>query len=119
MIANLEVKDSIFDPDSNDRTAQWRNQGNTQFYRVFLYLDGPRLPYVNAVTYILHPSFPEPTRQVNRTPENQHCKLELWTWGTFQVQAIVTDGQGEMVTLSHDLEYPREYQHGGVKFVAA
>jgi transcription initiation factor IIF auxiliary subunit len=119
-LSDLEVKDSIFDPNTKDRTARWRNpKSDTPFYRVFLYLDGPKLPYVNAVTYVLHPTFDEPTRQVYRTPENPNCKLELWTWGIFRVQAIVTDRQGNMTTLTHDLEYPKEYQHGGVKFVAA
>ena len=86
-------------------------------YRVFLYLDGPGLPYVNAVTYVLHPTFKEPTRQVFRTPANPRCKLEMWTWGLFRVQAIVTDRQGNMFTLSHDLQYNSQFPE--VKFTAA
>jgi transcription initiation factor IIF auxiliary subunit len=114
----VKVQDSLLDPDSTDRTALVRNtKSDKPLYRVFLFLDGPGLPYVNAVTYILHPTFREPTRQVSRTTANPRCKLEMWTWGLFRVQAIITDRQGEMVTLSHDLQYSKEFPE--VKFAAA
>jgi transcription initiation factor IIF auxiliary subunit len=117
-LPELVVKDSLFDPDAAQPIAQWRNpQSDSPYYRVFLYLDGTRLPYINAVTYVLHQSFDNPTRQVVRTPANPHCKLELWTWGVFQIQAVVTDQQGTMLTLSHDLQYNKEFP--SVKFVEA
>jgi hypothetical protein len=117
-VPNIDVKDSIRDPDSPDRTALWRNPDSDRpLYRVFLYLEGLRLPYVNAVTYVLHPTFKEPTRQVFRTPSNPRCKLEIWTWGLFRVQAIVADRDGNMVTLTHDLQYDKEFPD--VKLVPA
>lgn len=86
IVPRLEVKDSIHDPDSPDRTPQWRDQASDKpLYKVFLYLDGLGLPYINAVTYVLHPTFKEPTQQVIRTASNPRCKLELWTWGLFRV----------------------------------
>ncbi len=110
IVPKLELKDSLFDPDSPDQTPRWRNpRSDKPLYRVFLYLDGPGLPYVNAVTYVLHPTFKEPTRQVFRTYANPHCKLELWTWGLFRVQAIVTDRDGNMLTLTHNLQYSSEF----------
>ena len=103
-VPNLEVKDSIFDPDSPDRTAKWRNPDQEKpLYRVFLYLEGLRLPYVDSVTYVLHPTFQEPTRQIFRSASNPRCKLELWTWGLFRVQAIVTDRDGNVFNLTHEL----------------
>jgi transcription initiation factor IIF auxiliary subunit len=120
-VPELEVRDSLRDPDSSDRTdrtAQWRNpESDKPLYRVFLYLEGDRLPYVNAVTYVLHPTFREPTRQVYRTLSNPRCKLELWTWGLFRVQAIVADSDGNMLTLTHDLQYDKEFPD--FKFAAA
>jgi len=118
IVQGVQVEDSLFDPDSSDRSALVKNtKSDKPLYRVFLYLEGPGLPYVNAVTYVLHPTFDEPTRQVFRTSANPRCKLEMWTWGIFRVQAIVTDRQGAMVTLSHDLQYSKEFP--GVKFNAA
>ncbi len=110
IVPKLQIRDSIFDPDSPDRSPQWRNPNSDKpLYRVFLSLDGPGLPYVNAVTYILHPTFKEPTRQVARTPSNPRCKLEIWTWGLFRIQAIVTDRDGNMFTLTHELQYDKEF----------
>ena len=117
IVPRLEVKDSIHDPDWPDRPPQWRNPASDKpLYKVYLYLDGLGLPYINAVTYVLHPTFKEPTRQVIRTASNPRCKLELWTWGLFRVQAIVADRDGNMVTLTHDLQYDKEFR--GVTFAA-
>ena len=119
-VPTVEVKDSVLDPDSNLRIAPVRNpKSDKPLYRVFLYLDGPGLYQVRAVTYVLHRTFAEPTRQIYRTPDNPRCKLELWTWGLFRVQAIVTDQDGNMVTLTHDLQYNKEFKAPNVKFVAA
>jgi len=119
-VPNVEVRDSIFDPDSADRTALVRNsKSDKPVYRVFLYLEGSGLPYISAVTYILHPTFKDPTRQVFRTPSNPRCKLEVWTWGLFRVQAIISNREGAMATLSHDLQYSKEFQSPDVKFSAA
>lgn len=120
IVPQVQVKDSVLDPDSVVRIAPVRNpKSENPLYRVFLYLDGPGLHHVNAVTYVLHPSFKEPTRLVHRTPDNPRCKLEMWTWGLFRVQAIVTDRDGNMITLSHDLQYDKEFKAPDVKFVAA
>lgn len=116
----VELRDSVLDPDSTVRIAQVRNpKDENPLYRVFLYLDGAGLHNVTAVTYVLHPTFKEPTRQVYRTPDNPRCKLEMWTWGLFRVQAIVTDRDGNTFTLSHDLQYNKQFSAPDVKFVAA
>ena len=113
----VEVRDSLRDPDFPDGTPQWRNpESDKPLYRVFLYLEGPGLPYVTAVTYVLHHTFREPTRKILRTVSNPRCKLELWTWGLFRVQAIVSDQEGNMLTLTHDLQYDKEFP--GVTFAA-
>jgi len=117
---SIQVKDSVLDPDSTERVAPVRNpKGESPLYRVFLYLDGPGLPYVSSVTYVLHPTFKDRNREIFRTPANPRCKLEIWTWGLFQVQAIVTDRQGNMFTFSHDLQYDKEFKAPDVKFVSA
>ena len=114
----VEIKDSLIDPDSNDRTARWRNPPNAKpSYRVFLYLDGPGLAFVSSVTYLLHPTFPDPKRQVFRTTSNPRCKLEIWTWGLFDLVAVVATKEGNTFSLTHELQYDKEFKD--VKFVAA
>ena len=68
------------------------------------------------MTYVLHPTFKEPTRQVYRSAENPRCKLEIWTWGLFGVQAIVSDRDGDMITLSHYLQYNKEFSAKDIEF---
>jgi transcription initiation factor IIF auxiliary subunit len=116
----VEVKDSIFDPDSNDRAVPVRREaGKRPLYRVFLYLDGPDLPFVDWAKYQLHSSFSEPVRTVSRGLVNPRCKLEIWTWGLFRVNVTVVDRNGNSYSLHHDLHYDSEFERENVKFTAA
>jgi hypothetical protein len=72
----VRVRTSCFDPDAKERTIGVREQPDlpdVPLYRVFLFLAGRDLPYVEAATYVLHPTFPEPRRSVRRTPTNPGC----------------------------------------------
>jgi len=101
----LSLKDSVFDPYGSERKVLVRKDGSRPRYRVHLYVDGPDLPYVASVTYQLHETFRQPTRQVARTSSNPKCRLAIWTWGLFHVTAIVTDKAGNQITLGHDMSY--------------
>ncbi len=119
----LQIKDSAFDPDIPDRSKDQRilirqTNGRT-LYRVFLYLDGPDLPFVQSVTYFLHPTFNPSQLSVSRTPRNPTCKLEIWTWGIFEISARVIDKSGDTIQLTHPLEYEREISQKGVAFSTA
>jgi transcription initiation factor IIF auxiliary subunit len=114
----VQVKDSIFDPDSDDRTVRVKQQaGRRPLYRVFLYLDGPDLPFVDSATYALHSSFPDPVRTVTRGLANPRCKLEIWTWGTFRVNVTIFDRNSHSYPLYHDLHYDDEFSEANVKFL--
>ena len=116
----VEVRDSVFDPDSNDRTVPVRRQaGRRPLYRVFLYLDGQDLPFVDTVTYQLHSTFAEPDRKVSRSLTNPRCKLEIWTWGVFRVRATVADRKGRSRMMYHDLRYDEQFSGENIKFTAA
>jgi hypothetical protein len=106
----IVVLDSALDPDgaATRETVQYR-AGDPPLYRVFLYLDGHDLPYVEGVTYHLHETFPRPRREVRRTPSNPRCKLVLWTWGVFEVRAVIRDKRGEEHEVRHPLTYDRAF----------
>ena len=107
----LDVKDSVLDPDSSDRSIRYQplvQDDDRALYRVFVYLDGPALPFVESVTYTLHETFPDRTRTIRRTPANPSCKLEIRTWGTFEVIAEVLEKSGRSFRLTHPLTYDRE-----------
>jgi hypothetical protein len=103
----LSIRDSAFDPNSSERVIYYRHfrSAGRDLYKVWLYLEGPSLPFVKKVKYILHPTFPKPERTVTRTMENPNCQLIIWTWGFFTVKAMVEDKQGNQIFLEHYLTY--------------
>lgn len=115
----IELKSSLFDPHSSDQRVLVRRTPSRPLYRVFLYLDGQDLPFVDSVTYYLHPTFNDPVRTVARTPSNPICKLEIWTWGIFAIEATIKDKTGARHQLSHYLTYDREIAQGEITFVPA
>ena len=106
---SIEVRDSLFDPDCTDRVALFRRRpsGDT-LYRVFIYLEGPDLPFVNEVTYRLHETFSPPTRAITRSVSNSRCKITIWTWGIFTVRATIGDKTEGQITITHDLTYGQQ-----------
>jgi transcription initiation factor IIF auxiliary subunit len=111
--SDVRVRTSCFDPDGKDRTIAVREQPalpDVPLYRVFLFLDGRDLPYVEAATYVLHPTFPEPRRTVRRTPTNPSCKLETWAWGEYPMQTEVTLKAGDRVTIRHPFAFSDEVE---------
>jgi len=115
---NVEVKDSAIDPDDTARVIRVRNQDTDRpLYQVFLYLDGPDLPFVDSVTYHLHPTFPTPERRVTRSVTNPRCKLAIWAWGLFEVKVIIRDKTGREEMRVHGLEYDRQFSEKDVKFL--
>ncbi len=93
---DLKLCYALRDPDQPEvgKVRYQEREGGTRLYRVFLYLEGNGLPFVESVTYRLHPTFPHPELAVARSPANPRCKLEIWTWGTFQATAVIRDKRG-------------------------
>lgn len=116
---DLAVKDSVFDPslDPNisDLTVTVR-QAKKPLYKVWIYLEGKDLPFIESVTYTLHKTFADPVRTVRRTSANPMCELVIWTWGLFEVAARVIDRQGQAYDFSHSLTYGNELRQGGLKY---
>jgi prokaryotic YEATS domain len=110
----IQLKDSVFDPalpptDPNNRVLVSHKGDDTYYYRVFLFIDGYDLPYVEKVTYALDDSFSEPVQTVRRTPATQNCQLPIWTWKTrLTVTATIVDKKGNSYRISHDLVYASE-----------
>ena len=107
---DLTVTDSLLDPDSNskNRTISYRGDPDSPNYRVFVYLTGRDLDFVERVTYKLHETFKRQFVKVDRSPHNPHCKLTIWTWGLFEVKAEVKMQDGNVIHLKHFLNYDKE-----------
>lgn len=113
----LSLKDSPFDPDHPSPVVLVRKTSpDRPLYRVFLYLEGPDLPFVKSVTYHLHETFAASIRRVDRSPSNPHCKLEIWTWGLFLLRATVHDKSGNRLNIEKQLDYDRTFQRTDIEF---
>ena len=116
---NLEVKDSLFDPNLplSEARVYVRKKDGREYCKVWIYLEGSDLPYVEQVTYTLHESFQNPIQTVVRTPSNPNCALAIWTWGAFVVKATILDKKGFSYLVSHPLSYEKQFPTEREKYV--
>lgn len=122
---DLRVKDSLFNPDERSIKGldiayyKKQNKEDKTYYKVHLYIDGMDLAFVKRVKYILHKSFRNPVRIIERRPDNPHCKLILWTWGLFEIKVEIEDINGQKTELEHYLSYGKEINEGNIKWTQA
>ena len=100
---NVWIADTPFDPNGRERVVYYRSK-NKKYYKIFIYLTGPDVPFVKGVTYTLHP-FQVQHHNVQRSLPNPNCKLAVWVWGKFEVLASVEDKKGNIYKLSHYLNF--------------
>jgi len=53
---------------------------------------------------------------VVRDISNPRCKFEIWTWGVFEVRAVIEDRQGRTFSTSRYLEYASQVGDPEVHF---
>lgn len=110
---NVEVKSSVFDPNlppdhPGRKVYVMQSQDSRPLYKVWIYLQGKDLPYVQRVTYRLHETFEDPVRVVERSPSNPNCELVIWTWGLFEVGVAIEDKSERIYETVHRLGYDEE-----------
>ena len=117
----IEVKDSVIDPNlpaSAPKKVYYREGDDGRaLYKVWVYLLGDDLPYVQSVTYTLHPTFGNPVRHLSRTPSNPNCQLVIWTWGLFDLKATIEDKMGSVYEVVHSLTYDRQLTQEKAEYV--
>ena len=109
---NIQVKDTLFDPnvpsDIERKVHVRREENDTFYYKVWIYLEGNDLPYVDYVTFTLDTTFPDPVRVISRSPSNPNCQLVIWTWKIFTLKAVITDKRGYSYEVEQRLTYDKE-----------
>jgi len=111
---NLEIRDTAVTRDPNGNgyiQAKTLKSGRTS-YRVTVELVGDDIPFVESVTYVLHRTFKNNIKKVNRTLSNQNCSLSFYAWGTFTIYAEVETVSGEVIRISHNLRFDQDIING-------
>jgi len=128
---DLRIIDTVFNPDLYGNEAQprvpkngtlevrYHKSGGASLYKVWLFLAGNDLPFVESATYQLHETFPDPVRTATRALGNPDCRIVIWTWGVFQVNATILDKTGVTYALSQQLNFGELLnQYGGqIKYI--
>ena len=105
----LKITDTPFDPDSNDKIIHTRvSTSGKKLYKVWISLEGQDLVFVRQVKYILHPTFGQREHTLERSFTNPKFRMFIYTWGIFEVKAIVEARRGSY-ELRHTLEYDRKF----------
>jgi hypothetical protein len=110
----IRIVDTPFDPDSESLAIEVDHARSPAVYKIWVYLEGPDLPFVDKVTYHLHSSFRNPTKVVRRTPSNTDCRLVLRTWGIFTIDTEIELQNGNIYELSHRLSYNEMFDRPGI-----
>jgi hypothetical protein len=88
-----------------------RGPGTSPLYYIYIRLEGPDVPLVRGVRYIMHPTVSPREPYVERIDSNPDCMLELWLWGTFETRATVFDIRGRTLPLPpHYLQFDTYFQ---------
>jgi transcription initiation factor IIF auxiliary subunit len=92
---------------ANTARLSERHAGPLQYYdwSVFVVAPDEVLDQVEFVTYFLHPTFPNPVRNVSDRASN--FALNASGWGTFEVGALVHLRDGTTAIISHELDFSR------------
>ena len=102
---NIRIVDTPFDPNDRERIVYYQSIDKRYYYKVFVSLTGPDVPFVKRVTYILPSSFEARHKRVDRSWSNPNCKLAIRVWGKFEILAIIEDKKGNTYETSHYLDF--------------
>lgn len=118
-IKNIQMQDTVFDPagNQNDIINYYKIPDKpSTLYKVWIFLEGQDIYYVDWVEYELHETFKDRFRTVERSISNPNCSLVIWTWGVFNIKAKIYLKSGDLIYAEHYLTYDRYLKRKNVKF---
>jgi transcription initiation factor IIF auxiliary subunit len=91
------------------RSAQTARRLSRDWWVWTIYIEGPAesLEQVRCVEYTLHPTFPDPVREVCDRGSGPAFALSARGWGTFPVRLRIFLKSGAVQELTHELRFPR------------
>lgn len=93
----------------------WKYKGNDWWeWGAFLSDEGSgELSNVEFVEYVLHETFPEPIRRIDKPDDG--FRLDAQGWGTFVLKAFVHFKDGKKTKLKHEIQLQYEPKMGQSK----
>lgn len=82
---DIEFVNEVVDKDNQ---VKFLKQGDKYLFRNRIYAKGGDIDKVREITYVVHPSFPDPIRRVRDRGSN--FELIIWAWGEFTIKTIIT-----------------------------
>lgn len=73
--------------DKHNKVKFFEREGKYLFWNR-VYAKGEDMDKVKEITYIVHPSFPNPVRRVRNRESG--FELIIWAWGEFTIKIIIT-----------------------------
>ena len=104
---NVEVKFTAFDDKRERVLVKKLNEAGRQHFRVRIFLEGPDIDQVDRVVYTLHPTFPNPRREISTRPR---FELIIWTWGIFSLDVEIYAKSGQVDHRAVMLDYSAEIE---------
>ena len=113
---NIFAKDTVVEKDDGKEFIIAKKSTNKTLFKVTLALGGNDLPFVKEVTYMLHQTFKNRVKKIERSISNPDCKLVFYAWGTFIIIVKVKTLKGDSFQFSHPLQFGDEVQSGKYPF---
>jgi len=92
----------------NNISEHLRRKGDADWYKwkIFLKCSKEELDEIDYVTYILHPTFPNPIRKVS--DRSSGFALSATGWGEFEIKAKIEYKTGKIQSISYWLDLSKE-----------
>lgn len=103
-MSKFEIKHELVKTDGKIEVKRFSPKGRDH-YHIKVFISGA-LDRIEYVSYELHPTFNSPNRVSNDQSE-RFC-IDFWTWGEFDMTAIVYLKNGSVKEVSHYLSYSDE-----------
>ncbi len=110
---NIEVVSDVYS--GKDRQILCCPNGNYLVVRNRIYLEGADLDKINEVKYFLHETFDRPEGVIG--DPNNDFEIWIWSWGGFQIRAVITTKTGETFEEDFDFSFKSKFEEAQSKGV--
>lgn len=110
---NVEIASDVYS--DKDRRVLYCVRGNYVVVRNRIFITGSDVDKVKRVTYLLHPTFPNPVA-VSEDREN-NFEIWIWCWGGFLIRANITTTTGQFFEKEYRFSFKEKFDDARSKGV--